>query len=299
MKKNEDIIAMETFLKEQNMDIPNKLDKLGEQCTMAIFKSLRIRKNPETHKTTPDFTFYVNETDTETNTVNKKSFQMETTVLGDIYNHIFDIYTSKEHRKKIEGFLREYDVMLDPLNIHREDEEIFKYVFMDQIEELKDEKKITIEGKIRNYTITSQKLDEPKKYPIFAGKIKREKSNLENIISKKDKQLKKTDVISFFVLNKYIWDLDIQQAIYKEHSIGSLENNGEGITQYEIEKTIWEVSNYKLKYAIFCYPSTKEIYLCPSLKFYPDSALVFCGLTHCFKEFDFNVKVAKHGTEWI
>ena len=301
MATNRNIKAMEVFLREQNMNIPNKLDKLGEQYTMAIFKNLRIKKNPETHETTPDFTFYVNERDLKTNTINKKSFQMETTVLGDIYDHIFGVLLT-DYRNKIETFLREYEVILDPLNIHIEDEEIFKSVFMERMKELKDEKKITIKGKVRNYTITSKKLDHSQKFPMFSGTIKNAESNLRNIISKKSDQLKKTDVIFFIVLNEYIYDLELIQTIYREHGIGSLPRNNKKeftIVQYQFDNTIWEISDYNLKYAVFCYPAVKKIYLCPSLKFDSNSPIIFWSLMACFNKFNFDVEVAKHGTKWV
>jgi len=302
MATNRDIGAMEAFLREQNVNVPNKLDKLGEQYAMAIFKDLKIRKNPETHEPTPDFTFHINERDIKTNTINKKSFQMETTVLGDIYNHIFEICSSKGHRDEIKRFLREYDVFLDPLNIHREDEKIFKSVFIERLDELKREEKITIKGKVRNYTITPKKLDHPQRFPMFSGTIKKVESNLKNIISKKSEQLKKTDAMFFIVLNKFIYDLDLKHSIYGEHEIGSLPRNNKKeftIVQYHFDNTIWKISDNNLKYAVFCYPAVKKIYLCPSLKFNSSSPIIFWGLMACFNKFNFDVEVAKHGTKWV
>lgn len=301
MATNRNIRAMEAFLREQNMNVPNRIDKLGEKYTEAIFKSLKIRKNSETHETTPDFTFYVNERDLKTNTINKKSFQMETTVLGDIYDHIFGVLLT-DYRNEIETFLREYEVILDPLNIHIEDEEIFKSVFVERMKELKDEKKITIKGKVRNYTITPKKLERSQKFPMFAGTIKKAESNLKNIISKKSDQLKKTDVMFFIVLNKYIYNLELIQTIYRERRIDSLPRNNKKeftIVQYHFDGTIWEISDYNLKYAVFCYLAVKKIYLCPSLKFNSSSPIIFLRLMSCFNKFNFDVEVAKHGTKWI
>lgn len=66
---------IEKFVKDNGEEPKKDIGKLGEQFTKALFKNANIKKE---HPPMPDFSI----------SLNNKSFKLETTVIGEIYQNL-------------------------------------------------------------------------------------------------------------------------------------------------------------------------------------------------------------------
>ena len=292
MNEGKDLEGMKNFIQE-NAEVPKEnIGELGEQFTKALFKDADIKKNTPP---LPDFTIILN----------KNSFSLETTVIGKIYRDPSEIFYDVCKEIENKNLASEYSMSVDPYNIRREDEEIFKKGLKEILNILKnnrfEHRKFPIKAEKIDYTVEFEKMG-TEITMLTSGTIDNPASNLINTLTKKgkNKQIEKSDILFLIILNDLIEkELELLDVLYKPKSVGInvLEKGSENkfITQYRLEETVW--FNTRLKCVIAVYPGNKNVVICPSLCHYDEfSAIEYAILRKLIETKGFEVDFVEHGS---
>jgi len=292
MNEGKDLEEIKNFVRD-NGEVPKEdIGDLGEQFTKALFKEVDIRKEKPP---SPDFTIILN----------GNSFNLETTVIGKIYRDPLEIFYDACKEIENKNLASEYSMSVDPYNIRREDEEIFKERLKEILNAIQnnrfERRKFPIVAKIRKYTVEFEKKGRDGTMLSF-GTIDKPASNLINTLRKKgkNKQIGKSDILLLIILNDQIEkEFALLHVLYKQTSLG-INFLGEGsenksITQYNLEETVW--FNTRLKCIIAVYPGNKNVVICPSLGHYEEfSAIEYAILRKLIENKGFEVDFVEHGS---
>ena len=293
MNEGTDLEEMKKLIRKNSRVPKGDVGKLGEQFTEVLFEEADIRREKPP---LPDFTI----------SLNKKHFGLETTVIGKIYRDPLEIFCDACKGIGDKNLALKYNMWVDPYNIRREDEEIFKERlkgFLNSIRNNRFEhRKFTITAETRDYTVEIEESGNDMTLLAF-GTIDKPASNLTNTLEKENKieQIKKSDILLLIILNDLIEKkFELLAELYKPTYVGInfLENGSEvkGITQYRLEDTIW--SNPKLKCVIVVYPGNKNIVICPSLccHYKEFSGIEYAILRELIEDKGFEVDFVEHGS---
>jgi len=292
MNEGEDLEEIKNFVRD-NGEVPKEdIGDLGEQFTKALFKEVDIRKEKPP---LPDFTIILN----------GNSFNLETTVIGKIYRDPLEIFYDACKEIENKNLASEYSMSVDPYNIRREDEEIFKERLKEILNAIQnnrfERRKFPIVAEIRKYTVEFEKKGRDGTMLTF-GTIDKPASNLINTLRKKgkNKQIGKSDILLLIILNDQIEkEFELLHVLYKQTSLGinflGEESENKSITQYNLEETVW--FNTRLKCVIAVYPGNKNVVLCPSLCHYEEfSVIEYAILGKLIENKGFEVDFVEHGS---
>ena len=292
MNEGKDLEGMKNFIHE-NAEVPKEnIGELGEQFTKALFKDVDIKKNTPP---LPDFTIILN----------KNAFSLETTVIGKIYRDPSEIFYDACKEIENKNLASEYSMSVDPYNIRREDEELFKEGLKEILNKPKnnrfEHRKFPIKADKIDYTVEFEKMGTEITL-LTSGTIDNPASNLINTLTKKgkNKQIEKSDILFLIILNDLIEkEFELLDVLYKPISVGInvLEKGSENkfITQYRLEETVW--FNTRLKCVIAVYLGNKNVVVYPALCHYEEiSAIEYAILRKLIENKGFEVDFVEHGS---
>jgi hypothetical protein len=257
---------------------------LGEQFTECLFKGF-IRRHG-----TPDYTI----------TLNRKDFIIEITVIDKIYQNplkfFYDVCKERGNKK----LAADYGISVDPSNLHEKDEDTFKEDLNGIITNIQNistlYQKFTINGRIRDYTVTFEKRNN-ESTKLCLGEIYKPASNLAHTLTKKmrNKQIEKSDILLLIILNDLVEkENELLGELYRPMSLGEGTEN-RFIAQYCLEETVW--FNTRLKCVIAVYPGNKNVVICPSLSHYEEfSAIEYAILRKLIENKGFEVEFVVHSS---
>lgn len=289
MNEGRDLEEIRNFILEKGETPKEYIGGLGEQFTQVLFNGI-IRIIPRKKNPWPDFSIILN----------NKEFLLETTVLEEIYSPYYNVFCDVCREIGKENLIREYEITVDPSNIHIEDIKKFKKELKNILDGIQNQapKKVPISVKRGDsnfiYKVTFER--------NYLGEVHGSASNLINKIRKKSKrgQIERSDILLLIVLNEYIEkEFELIDVLYGQKefrvSIENLEHST--ITQYNLEETVWSIGE-KLKCVIAVYPGDKEIVICPSLRHNEEfSAVEYEILLKLMESNGFKVEFVKHGSD--
>lgn len=293
-----------------------KLGDLGEQYVKCLFKEMSIVKRKETTESSPDFEI----------TINRKNFLLEAKVVSNLYKNplrlLNEIANDKSTKKKIFGKIKKifenYDFTVDPIDIHREDEKIFKEEFKKYAIDVKlpiEKASFIIECKIRKYWISMEAKSIKIKgiSSVFSGFQTNETKSLSNIFYKKVRQIANSDILVVILLNRSIESGDLLDFFYSPinmclESTYDIKQNSQPlmITQYNYKNTIWQckykdeqghphIIGDKLKCIFVIYPYFRNVIIFPSYKYFVNfTSVEYLIIKEILKAKEFSCSFASH-----
>ena len=291
MNEEKDLEEIRNLIREIGEEPEEDKGHLGEQFAKALFKEVNIKKMTPPG---PDFSIILN----------RETFILETTVIGKIYRNPLEIFYDVCKEIGNESISTEYSMSVNPYNIRREDEEIFKEELKKILHLIKDNcehQKFPIKAEIGEYTVEFEKKDTDITMLTF-GRVDKPASNLLNTLKKrnKKKQIEKSDILLLIILNDQIEkEFELLHVLYRPFALGInfLEKGFEKkfITQYRLEETLW--FNTRLKCVIAVYPGDKNVVICPSLYHYEEfSAIEYSNLRKVIENRGFKVDFVMHSS---